>query len=248
MRYVAVSNVMYPVMVPKLWNTTIEAHRATVHDAILDVTMALAAQHGLLSVTMSQIAEVTGIGRATLYKYFSDVEAILLAWHQRQITAHIAYLAEVRDRASGPRHRLEAVLEAYALISHERHGHADTELAAFLHRDGQVAQAQKQLREMFRDLLTEGAKTGDLRDDVAADELASYCLHALTAASRMPSKAAVRRLVAVTLAGLHPGPTRAEQRSALAAGGADRHDPRSAPVGGHGRPRRGRQLAGRPSR
>ena len=39
---------------------------------------------------MSQIAEQTGIGRATLYKYFPDVEAILLAWHERQVTGHLA--------------------------------------------------------------------------------------------------------------------------------------------------------------
>jgi hypothetical protein len=52
--------------------------------------------------------------------------------------------------------------------------------------------AQQQLRDMARDLLTEGADTGDLRDDVAPDELASYCLHALTAASSLPSKAVVR--------------------------------------------------------
>jgi len=57
---------------------------------------------------------------------------------------------------------------------------------------------------MIRDLLTEGAAVGDVRDDVSPDELASYCLHALTAAGSLPSKAAVRRLVVVTLAGLHP--------------------------------------------
>lgn len=34
-------------------------------------------------MTMSRIAEEIGIGRATLYKYFPDVEAILLAWHER---------------------------------------------------------------------------------------------------------------------------------------------------------------------
>lgn len=50
----------------------------------------------------------------------------------------------------------------------------------------------------------EGAASGELRDDVAADELASYCLHALAAASSLRSKAAVRRLVAVALAGLAP--------------------------------------------
>ncbi len=192
-------------MVPKLWNETIQAHRAAVRDAILDATAALVAHHGLTSVTMSAIAEQTSIGRATLYKYFPDVEAILLAWHERQITGHLEYLAEVRDRADGAGERLQAVLEAYALISHESRGHHNTELAAFLHRDQQVARAEQQLRAMIRDLLAEAAKTGAIRDDVAADELANYCLHALTASGSLPSKAAVRRLVAVTLAGLrHP--------------------------------------------
>jgi len=36
------------------------------------------------------------------------------------------------------------------------------------------------------------------------EELARYCVHALAAASGLPSKAAVRRLVMVTLAGLRP--------------------------------------------
>ena len=186
---------------PRLWDETIEAHRRAVRDATLDTTAALVAECGLASVTMSQIAEQTGIGRATLYKYFPDVEAILLAWHERQITGHLEHLAEVRDRAGDAAERLEAVLGAYALIQHERH---DTELAAFLHRGEHVARAQQQLRGMIRDLLTEAAETGDLRDDVAPDELASYCLHALTAAGSLPSKAAVRRLVTVTLAGLRP--------------------------------------------
>jgi hypothetical protein len=57
---------------------------------------------------------------------------------------------------------------------------------------------------LIKDLLTEVAATGNLRDDVAPDELATYCLHALGAASSLPSKAAVRRLVRVTLAGLRP--------------------------------------------
>jgi AcrR family transcriptional regulator len=188
-------------MVPRLWTETIEAHRREVRDAILDTTAALVAEHGLRSVTMSQIAEETGIGRATLYKYFSAVEAILLAWHERQIAGHLEHLASVRDQAGDAAERLHAVLEAYALISHERH---DTELAAFIHRDEHLARARQQLRGMIRDLLTEAAETGDLRDDVPPGELASYCLHALTAASSLSSKAAVRRLVAVTLAGLRP--------------------------------------------
>jgi AcrR family transcriptional regulator len=181
-----------------------EAHRRAVHDAILETTWTLVAEHGLASVTMSQIAKEAGIGRATLYKYFPDVEAILLAWHERQIAGHLEYLHEVRDRAGDAGEQLETVLEAYALISHESRGHHDVELAAFLHRGKHVARAQQQLIDLVRDLLVEAAESGDVRDDVAPDELASYCLHALTAASHLTSKAAVCRLVTVTLAGLRP--------------------------------------------
>lgn len=189
---------------PKLWTETIEAHRREVHDAILDTTAALVAEHGLFSVTMSQIAQETGIGRATLYKYFPDVESILRAWHERQISGHLAYLAEVRDRGGVARERLEAVLEAFALISLGSRDHQDAELAAFLHRDERVARAQHQVQWMIRELLTEAARTGDVRTDVSPDELATYCRNALAGASRQRSKAAVRRLVSVTLDGLRP--------------------------------------------
>jgi hypothetical protein len=95
------------------------------------------------------------------------------------------------------------VLEAYAFIAHERRRHG-ADLGALLHSGGHTAHAQQHLQGFVRDLLAEGAKTGDVRGDVAPDELAGYCLHALTAAGGLPSKAAVRRLVTVTLAGLRP--------------------------------------------
>jgi AcrR family transcriptional regulator len=221
--------------VPKLWNETIEAHRREVRDAILDATAALAAEQGLLSVSMSQIAEKTGIGRATLYKYFSDVEAILLAWHERQIIGHLAHLVEVRDRAGDAGEQLEAVLRAYALISHEHHGHHGTDLGVFLHRGDHVARAHQQLHDMIRDLLAKGAESGTLRNDVAPDELATYCLHALAAAGSLPSKAAVNRLVTVTLTGLHP---RAEAVSPSSAEDGEtavrEHHPRHHPHRHHG--------------
>jgi len=190
-------------VVPKLWNETIEAHRNAVRGAIMETTWALVTEHGLTSVTMSQIAEKAGIGRATLYKYFPDVEAILDAWHQRHVTGHLEQLARIRDQPGAAAERLQSVLEAYALISYHR-GHHGAELSALLHRGENVVRAQQQLLELIRDLLAEVAETGELRDDVAPEELASYCLHALTAAGSLRSKAAVQRLVVVTLAGLRP--------------------------------------------
>jgi AcrR family transcriptional regulator len=187
-----------------------------VREATLDATAALVAEHGLRGVTMSKIAERTGVGRATLYKYFPDVEAVLLAWHERQIAGHLEALTEIRDRPGTPGERLDAVVEAYAQIHqnrlqhhhHGRHQHDQQgpDLAVVLHRDELIAPAEQRLHGMIRDLLSEAADAGDVRCDVAPDELATYCLHALNAARGLQSRAAVRRLVTVTLSGLRPRP------------------------------------------
>jgi AcrR family transcriptional regulator len=188
--------------VPRLWDDSIDAHRRAVRDATLDATAALVSEHGLRGVTMSQIAESTGIARATLYKYFPDVAAILLAWHERQIAGHLEHLAGVRDRAVGAGARLRAVLEAYALLSARARGHGDADLAALLHGDGRLAGAERQVLDMVRELVADAVAAGEVRADVPPDELAAYCVHALTGARAAPSKAAVRRLVELTLAGL----------------------------------------------
>ena len=180
---------------PKLWNETIEAHRRQVHDAILDAAAGLVVDQGLRSVTMSQIAETAGIGRATLYKYFPDVETILHTWHTRQITAHLRQLTEIADE--GGAGRLEAVLEAYALITHRTRGSHEPDLVRFLHSDEQAGDAQRRLHVLVTDLIA-----AEARRDVPAEELAGYCLHALAAAADLPSEAAVHRLVEVTLTGL----------------------------------------------
>ena len=196
----------YDPRVPKLWSDTIEAHHRTVDEAILDATWALATERGLLAVTMSAIAEKAGIGRATLYKHFPDTEAILRAHHQRHVTAHLAQLAQLRDGIGDAGERLRAVLEAYALICHHRGTHGTDELSALLHRGADVARAEQGLLTLFQELITEAAADGYVRSDMTADELAAYSLHALSAAGGLSSEAAVRRLAAVTLAGLRHEP------------------------------------------
>ncbi|MFF6829854.1 TetR family transcriptional regulator [Streptomyces longwoodensis] len=82
---------------PKLWNETIEEHRRAVRDAVLETTAKLIAEQGLRGVTMSRIAEESGIGRAT-QSAFPDVESIMMAWHERQIAGYLDQLAELRPR------------------------------------------------------------------------------------------------------------------------------------------------------
>lgn len=75
---------------------------------------------------------------------------------------------------------------------------------ALLHRGEHVARARRQLQDLISGLLAAGAQAGVIRSDIAPDELASYSLHALAAAAGLPSEAAVRRLLAVTMSGLRP--------------------------------------------
>ncbi|MGW6200321.1 TetR/AcrR family transcriptional regulator [Kribbella sp. NPDC055110] len=177
---------------PKLWNDSIATHRQAVREAILDATAALVAERGLTGITMAEVAQRAGVGRATLYKYFADVDSTLAAWHQRQVANHLQQLHEIWERTG----RIDDVLEAYAFICYE---HPASE-AVGLHRSEQVGHAREHLVEFIAERL------GDVRVDVPPRELATYCVHALQAAGAVPSKAAVRRLVQVTLDGLRGQP------------------------------------------
>lgn len=190
--------------VPRLWNDTIEAHRAAVREAVLDAAATLVASHGLTGVTMSRIAELTGIGRATLYKYFPDIDAILLAWHERQLAQHLDHLSAIREQADTPSTRLRAVLVAYARLSQHRHG---GDLAAALHQSDHTTEAHARLHTLVRELITDAAEVGQARVDVPADELVAFCLHALTASSTVASDDGLQRLVTLTLTALKPTAT-----------------------------------------
>jgi hypothetical protein len=94
---------------------------------------------------------------------------------------------------------LPAVFEAYAVMT--RHS-TDTALADHLHRGQHVEHAQRHLHRFVGDLLAESADAGPIRGDIDAAELASFCLRALGAAADLRSRAAVHRVVTVTLKGL----------------------------------------------
>lgn len=200
---------MYGEGVPRLWNATIDEHRRTVHSAILDATAALVAEHGLAGVTMSQIAAQAGIGRATLYKYFPDVEAIVVAWHERQVGEHLAQLTAVAAEPAEADARLRAVLLTLAELTGGRHqpataGHGP-DLAVPLHRAEHLHRARHHLHTLLTDVIAAAAQAGHVRADVPAAELATYSLHALAAAADLPATRPARtRLVELTLAALRP--------------------------------------------
>lgn len=186
---------------PKLWDESIDGHRRAVRDAITEAAWRLAQEHGPLSLTMSQVAQAAGIGRATLYKYFADIESILVAHHARHIEDHLRVLEELRGGAGSAGSRLVRVVGAYASICFHR-GQASPEVAGLVHRGPDVADAMGHLRLVFTELVGEAAAEGSARGDVPPGELAEYCLSALRAGTEAEHPDQVDRLVGVVLDGL----------------------------------------------
>ena len=188
---------------PKLWTGTLEAHRREVRAAVIAATTALVADHGLRGVTMSRIAAEAGIGRATLYKYFPDVDTILNEWHQDQVADHLTQLQAIRSHPGTARDRLAKVLEAFAHMTRAASQHsAAPDLVASLHAGDQLSKPETELRELLTGLIDEGIEASELRDDVPPAELALYCLNAAAGARYAETQAAVRRLLDVAMTGL----------------------------------------------
>jgi len=197
-----VSRCWYCAAMPALWRDSIDAHRQAVRDSVLDASGAILEETGMTGLTMSAVAERAGIGRAALYRYFSDSRQIVLAWHERQVRTHLDQLLEVRAGAGGTDRAVRDVLEAYAGLSS---AHDIGESAAVLHTGEHMEGAQRELHLLLRDLLADGVRHGQVRGDINVDDLATYCAHALGAASHMTSPDAPRTVTALVLDALRPG-------------------------------------------
>ncbi|MCC3318387.1 hypothetical protein [Nocardia africana] len=108
---------------PKLWDDTIDAHRAQSAQCGARCCRRTGVRAGASVGDHGADRRTAGIGRATLYKYFPDVETILRTWHAQRIDTHIAELVRVLDGAGSPSARLQAVLTAYAGIAHQTRSH-----------------------------------------------------------------------------------------------------------------------------
>jgi AcrR family transcriptional regulator len=165
---------------------------------------------------MSHVARAAGIGRATLYKYFSDVESILIAQHARHVESHLRDLDALRAGSGRVDSRLVAVMRGYASICFNRGRHSTAELTALVHGGPEMEGVERRLRTVFAQVIEEAAEEEFVRTDVSAAELAHYCLRALPAAGQAEDLDQVERLVRVVLDGLGYSPETWEGDRAVA--------------------------------
>lgn len=194
---------------PRIWADTIDTHRRQVTNAILDATAELIAEHGPMSVAMAAIAERAGIGRATLYKYFPDVESILVAWHTRDFASHVQHLKALAERED------MTLSDVADLVRKQRHHHTHGSAGELIDMLAQTVAGfathiedavHNEVLAALTQLLTKLTRAGEVRSDVKPQVLAQWLLHAVHAPSALDDRA-VAQLVTDSLA-----PQRSERR------------------------------------
>ena len=152
----------------------------------LEAAAEVFADHGFDQTRIGDLAEATGVPRATLYYYFAGKEDIL-AWLLRRMLAEMAEAVAVA--AAGPgtaRDRLEAVLRAKVEVQ-ARHPATCRALMADLGRAGRIPEIAAAIQEAFhqpvRRLLAEGEADGSLRPVGDPETTASAVYGAVTTAA-----------------------------------------------------------------
>jgi AcrR family transcriptional regulator len=179
---------------PKTWDDTLEGHRQAVRQAVMDAALALATERGFQKVSMSEVAARAGITRATLYKYFGDVDAIFQEWHRSTLHEHLVHVVEIADGEGDPAAKLSEILETYALTVFRHHG---TRFASMLHRHDHAQKAEDELLNVIENLIRLGARAGLFRTDIPPEELARFCHSSLSSAYMLADEPSVHRAVSL---------------------------------------------------
>ncbi|MBN9209779.1 MAG: TetR/AcrR family transcriptional regulator [Microbacterium ginsengisoli] len=185
----------------KSWHETIGDHRRDVRTSIVHAAWSLVHEKGPLAITMADVAERAGVARATLYKNFPSVEAILTAAHAERVAAHLVRLEAALDAAPDAASALEDLINQYAEIAFQRARKGGPDLHGLLHKGGEHEAQEARLIELFARVIAAAQTDGIVRDEVAAADLAAYCVASIAAAGNLP-KTSLPGLAQTVMAGI----------------------------------------------
>lgn len=102
-------------MVPRSARSDIEVKR--IRESILDSAARVFATHGVSGVTMDQIAKDSGYSTASLYNYFDNRPAVVLALVDRSVERLVAVVETTLPVSLTPEQRLESILLRFLEVS-----------------------------------------------------------------------------------------------------------------------------------
>jgi AcrR family transcriptional regulator len=170
--------------VPKIWGETVADHKDRLRATIVESTVALVAERGRADVTMSAVAERVGIGRATVYNFFPDLDAILATYvvgqFDRQHAVLDERLAAVDDPLEELRIALELVIGYFATAEHRDASPIGLDTFGPGSQD-RVDAAHRGFRDRLAALMARAIAAGLIRPELDPDFAADALNHLLAA-------------------------------------------------------------------
>jgi TetR/AcrR family transcriptional regulator, cholesterol catabolism regulator len=145
---------------------------------ILEVSAQLFGHRGVDGTSITDIAEQVHLSKATIYHYFVSKDEIYSEIVMTTLESLVASLQAAVSSAEAPDDQLRSYMRAYARFLEENFWAFTTMSIGFggIQRDNQRSRAiqlRKQAREILRDIIRHGAKTGAFRrTDVSTTSVA----------------------------------------------------------------------------
>lgn len=91
---------------PKISGKNLSEHRERTREALFAALSGLMAAKGFDAISMSDLANESGIGRTAIYNHFSDKEELLLAYIEFEVNAYMDRINSKLARTDSPLNRL----------------------------------------------------------------------------------------------------------------------------------------------
>ena len=151
------------------WAELTEAYRTGQRESIAHTAMALLIEGGGAGLSMSALAQAAGISRPTLYRYYPDMESVLVGIAGLFSQHDESFAAEIMAEAD-PRQQLRAFIDA--VTDPAAHGHLSAiELEAALPPEGRklLHAHEDRARGLLADILRRGIQAGVFSSDLNPD-------------------------------------------------------------------------------
>ncbi len=152
-----------------------EQRKAETRQRLLDVASRLFVENGFENTTFDQIARKAGAARQTVFNYFAKKEDFVIAWGERR-REHIADVLARNAGTESAVSRLILTLDAVADY-YERDAEAGRVFTIAWVRSGGPVFEERALAAQFADVLADGQRTGEIRQDIDVD-LAGHLVRA----------------------------------------------------------------------
>jgi len=134
-------------------------------DAVLDAARSLIADHGYAGWSMRELANKSGLAKATIYHHFADKQDIYMSVLEREIALINERTAEAANSPGNAIDRLRAVIRTFYDLQAERHVVFMSAIREMSHNETQLCNL---LRRYRNDLL---APIGQLLDSGVRENL-----------------------------------------------------------------------------